>query len=229
MGIPTLYLNLIKFWYANQFANVRYNGKYSENWKICNGVRQGGILSGLFFCIYINSLIDKISNLDIGCRLGLYSSNIVVYADDIVLLAPSASSLQILMNIANAEALELDLLFNVNKCKVVIFSSGKEVFIEKQFFIGNQNVCKSQSIKYLGYHISYNLHNHEDINAKRNKFYSEFNQILRKFHSVEENIKIFLFKQFCLQIYGAELWFGDTKSKAPLKQFSLGYHKAIKN
>ena len=107
IGIPSLYINIIKFWYANQFARVRYNGKYSGSWKICNGVRQGGILSGLLFCLYINSLIDRISKLNIGSKLGLQSSNIIAYADDIVLLAPSASSLQCMMDIVNEEALKL--------------------------------------------------------------------------------------------------------------------------
>ena len=228
MGIPPLYLNLIKFWYSNQNAKVRYNGRYSENWKICNGVRQGGVLSGLFFCIYINALIDKISNLKIGCRLGLHSSNIVAYADDIVLLAPSASSLQDMMNIVNDEALKLDLQFNVDKCKTMIFNFGKRVSMKKRFFISNQPVCHIQSFKYLGFYITDNLRNEEDITMKRNKFYSEFNQILRKFNSVDESIKLFLFKQFCLQLYGAELWFGERKPKLALKQFAIGYHKAIK-
>ena len=89
-------------------------------------------------------------------------------------------------------------------------------------------MCHVQSIKYLGFYVNYNLCNEEDINVKINKFYSEFNQILRKFHSVDANIKLFLFKQYCLQIYGAELWFGDSKSKRALKQFAIGYHKAIK-
>ena len=45
---------------------------------------------------------------------------------------------------------------------------------------------------------------------------------------MDENIKIFLFKQYCLQLYGEELWFGGVKSKTALKQFAIGYHKAIK-
>ena len=31
-----------------------------------------------------------------------------------------------------------------------------------------------------------------------------------------------------MQFYGAELWFGDPRSKGALKQFAVGYHKAIK-
>ena len=105
---------------------------------------------------------------------------------------------------------------------------GKKLNVQKRFYIGSQPVSHTKSIKYLGFYLTYNLSNEEDINDKRSKFYSEFNQILRKFSSVNENIRLFLFKQYCLQMYGAELWFGDKKSKAALKQFAIGYHKAIK-
>ena len=41
-------------------------------------------------------------------------------------------------------------------------------------------------------------------------------------------MKLFLFKQYCLQFYGSELWFGSRASKQALKQFGIGYHKAVK-
>merc|ERR1712002_323303 len=67
-----------------------------------------------------------------------------------------------------------------------------------------------------------------DINSKMRKFYSEFNQILRKFNNLDVNTKLFLFKQYCLQIYGSELWFGPNYSSSSIKQFAIAYHKGIK-
>ena len=84
------------------------------------------------------------------------------------------------------------------------------------------------SIKYLGFNLTYNLNNTDDINRVKNKFYAEFNVILRKFGSAHKNVKLFLFKQYCLQFYGCELWFGGETPKYLIKQFSVGFHKAIK-
>lgn len=39
---------------------------------------------------------------------------------------------------------------------------------------------------------------------------------------------MFLFRQFCIQFYGSEMWFFNDKSVSALKQFAVGYHKAIK-
>ena len=116
----------------------------------------------------------------------------------------------------------------LTNAKYYFFTLGKKGTIQKRFFIGNQPVTYTESIKYLGFYLTPNLSNEEDISNKRNKFYSEFNQILRKFSSVNENIKLYLFKQYCLQMYGADLWFGDKRCKVALKQFAIGYHKAIK-
>ena len=41
------------------------------------------------FNFYIITIIDEISSLQVGCGLGLIRLNIVVYADDVVLLANS--------------------------------------------------------------------------------------------------------------------------------------------
>ena len=229
LGIPRMIVSLIKYWYSNQYVKVRYNCCYSREWKICNGVRQGGVLSGLFFNLYIDSLIRKVSNMGIGCHLGIYSSNVIAYADDIVLLAPTSTSLQDMIDVANTEASYLDLKFNPDKSKVMIFGlKNSENTIKRQFHICNQPISQVTNLKYLGYEISSDLCCSGDIITKLRKFYAEFNQILRKFYFADISIKLFLFKQYCLQIYGAELWFGCNKSKKNLKQFAIGYHKAIK-
>ena len=72
------------------------------------------------------------------------------------------------------------------------------------------------------------MSNDDDINNVRNKFYREFNSMIRKFHFTESQIKLYLFKHYCLQLYGAELWFGSKGSSGSIKQFAIGYHKAIK-
>ena len=228
-GLPDVYLHIIKFWYCNQFVNVRYGMAYSEDWRICNGVRQGGVLSGLFFSIYINALLEKIVDSRMGCKLGIQMSNVIAYADDIVLLAPSRTGLQALIDIAYAESRKLELNFNIDKSKCMIFPyQGSNVCKDICFSIGELALQIVDSFKYLGFIVNSKMHNTDDIDRARNKFYQEFNVILRKFSFADKRVKLFLFSQYCLQLYGAELWFYNKNAKSNLKQFSVGYHKAIK-
>ena len=230
-GIPLLYVNVISFMYSNQIVKVRFGSHVSNEWEVKNGVRQGGILSSLLFSIYIDMLLRKISELDIGCRMGILRSNIIAYADDLVLLSPSAKGLQKIIDIAYCEGLNIDLKFNYMKTKCMVFrSSVNKAGTEnmQHFRINDSNIEFVKSFRYLGYIVSNDFNCNDDINRARNKFYAQFNSLLRKFHFSNPEVKIFLFRQFCLQVYGCELWFNGSYSKTLLKGFDVGYHKAIK-
>ena len=210
---------------------MRYRSSLSQEWRIGNGVRQGGVLSGLFFCLYIDSLIEEVSRSEVGCSLGIVRSHIIAYADDIVLIAPSAESLQILIDVAYSEANKLNLNFNHSKTKVMVF--GKKGFKVDQpcnnsIVINNKAIEYVQTIKYLGYFLTYDLDESNDINKVKSKFYAEFNSILRKFSFTDRKIRLYLFKQYCTQFYGSELWLQKGTKVTVLKQLAVGFHNAVK-
>ena len=162
---------------------------------------------------------------------GIEKSNIIVYPDDIVLLAPSRKALQLLVNEALLEANKIDLKFNFLKSKSMIFYSHckKNTEIVKNLIQINDNFIENtKSFKYLGYIITSELDNTDDMIRVRNRFYVEFNTLLRNFSFTDKQIKLFLFRQYCLQFYGSELWFGGNVSQTVFKQFNIGFHKAIK-
>ena len=219
----------LKFWYCNQLVKVRYCNSFSSEWRVCNGVRQGGVLSGLLFNVYIDGLLSAISDLNIGCKLGHTMSNIIAYADDIVLMAPSAVALQLLIDKCFYEASALNLNFNVNKSKCMIFRFRSNVnFNFRSFLLNGFELETVTEYKYLGYFIQDNMTNSKHISESLSKFYREFNVILRKFHFTDTCVKLYLFKQCCLQFYGCEMLFANRRSLGSLRQFAIGYHKAIK-
>ena len=230
-GVPELIVQLVSQWYSNQKVSVRYMSYYSKMWAIGNGIRQGGILSSLFFNIYIDSLISSISKMNIGCKLGILNSSIIAYADDIALFSPSVKSLQHLIDDVARQGVLLDLTFNLKKTKCMIFRSGKRTTtnaVVSGFRINNGPIEFVNVFRYLGDLITPDLNDDSDICRVRSKFYSEFNSMLRNFNFTDSKVKIFLFKQYCLQLYGSELWCDSQHSALPFKQFEVGYHKAIK-
>ena len=54
-----------------------------------NSFKQGGQLSPLLFNIYIDSLSVQLHKQLIGCSLRTMAVNHLIYADDLLLLAPS--------------------------------------------------------------------------------------------------------------------------------------------
>ena len=63
----------------------------SQGFNLSNGVRQGGILSPFLFAVYLEGLIEELSNSGDGCYWGSLFAGAVVYADDVVLLAQVCS------------------------------------------------------------------------------------------------------------------------------------------
>lgn len=220
---------MIKNLYANQIINVKYGNAFSStSWQLKKGCRQGGIMSPLLFNVYIDSLIKEISECKMGCKLGTTASNIIAYADDIVLLTPSLSSMQYLIDKIAIGLKNIDLEININKTvwmKLSNKSTSKADLVVKIDGFDIKRVC---SFKYLGFIISDDLSNTLDITRARNKFFNEFNVILRKFNSSHPDVLFSLFRAYCLNFYGTALWLDLKNCSQVYSQFEIGYHKAVK-
>ena len=88
LGIPNYFINILFYFYRHQRVVVKFKNSFSKKWSIKNGVPQGGVLSPLLFSIYIDDMLNKISESKVGCRLGIQVSNVIAYADDLVIMAP---------------------------------------------------------------------------------------------------------------------------------------------
>ena len=124
-GIPLCFLNLLIYWYSNLSSLVKWNGVLSETFLVYSGVRQGGVLSPRLFVIYIDDLIQQLRRLNIGCHIIDLFLACIVYADDICLLAPCRSALQLFLNTCVAFDLSWCLSYNPSKSKKMYF--GKSI------------------------------------------------------------------------------------------------------
>ena len=94
---------------------VRWNSSVSDSFHVSNGVRQGGVLSPMLFAVYVDSLLEMLEASGVGCYSGSCFVGAVCYADDIVLLAPCASALTVLLDICDTFASSHGLAFNAAK------------------------------------------------------------------------------------------------------------------
>ena len=78
-------------------------------------MRQGGILSQLFFNVYMDKLSCTLNDAKAGCIMnGVYMSHLI-YADDLVLIAPSVRALQVLLGYCDSFAQDNDVMYNTKK------------------------------------------------------------------------------------------------------------------
>ena len=116
-NVPHIIVRLLLFWYTSQTFVIRWCNVFSESFTVSNGVRQGSILSPTLFNIYIDCLSRELLNVAFGCNFNGKCFNHLVYADDTVLLAPSPTALQKLIDICVRFANSHCLLYNKKKTK----------------------------------------------------------------------------------------------------------------
>ncbi len=96
-------------------------GSTSTTFNMSNGVKQGSVISPLFFTLYVDELIQTLEKSGYGCKLGDKYYSIFVYADNIFLLSPTFYRLQKMLNICNMFAEDKGLHFNAKKTKCKAF------------------------------------------------------------------------------------------------------------
>jgi len=94
---------------------LKWMGCVSHFFGLSAGVRRGGVLSPFLFAIYVDSLVDKVRATGVGCYFTSACVSVLLYADDILLISPSVTALQILLNACVEELSQLDMRVNVNK------------------------------------------------------------------------------------------------------------------
>ena len=78
-------------------------------------------MSPLLFRIYIDDLLLELKNSGIGCMVGNYYYGAFGYADDIILLCPSTTGIEDMIEICEWYADKHYIKFNGNKSKLLIF------------------------------------------------------------------------------------------------------------
>ena len=93
-GISKCIISLMLDWFKKSTAIVRWGNSVSK--KIClnANVCQGGLLSPVFFAIYVDTLIQKLKQTGVDYNINGQFFGCLFYGDDIILLADSLRGMQ---------------------------------------------------------------------------------------------------------------------------------------
>ena len=97
----------------------------------------------------MNAFNVNIKSAGIGCHIASMFFGCLLYADDIVLLSPSVSGLQSMLDNCDKTAHDLSLQFNIHKSHCMVI--GKTAILDiGQMKLGGQDIQWCQSVKCLG-------------------------------------------------------------------------------
>ncbi len=109
----------IKSIYKNPKSCVQLNGQLTGWFDISSGVRQGDSLSPTLFAIFINDMADEMRKAHAGVPMGGEYLDLLMYADDVVLISPSADKAQSQLDIMAKWCNKWGMSINQKKSQIV--------------------------------------------------------------------------------------------------------------
>ena len=217
-------LTILQNLYQNAKSCVRSGMKYSEFFMSNIGVRQGENLSPLLFSIFLNDLTDFMSKAYNGltdvCKIShlLFDNNdievffklyLLLYADDTVIFAESASELQAALNAMYLYCETWKLNVNVQKTNVVIFSKSRRIE-NTNFTYNNEKLTIVDEFQYLGILFSRKGNFHKNkaklVQQARKAMFSLLRKSRKLYLPVDILLQLFDATVVPILLYGSEVW-----------------------
>ena len=158
IGVDGRFYFAISSMYRNPKSRVILNDFETDYFDCPIGVKQGDCLSPTLFAIYINDLAEEIKASGIGLELDSDTFlNILLYADDIVLLAKNEEDLQFLLLIVENWCLKWRLEVNLTKTNILHVRAQRKSQSKFMFLFDRHPVPYCTFYKYLGCTINEHL------------------------------------------------------------------------
>ena len=208
-----------------------WNDFHSDSFSVSNGVKQGAIVSPILFCMYLDTLLMELRKAGVGCFIGDWFVAALAYADDVILLAPTARAMRTMLDICDSFAAEFNVKFNGNKSKCITFHTQKSRCARPfpqltfSFTIGGNPIENVSTWPHLGHIFSSNLSDDGDILFRRNSFIGQANNFICQFQNIDVLIKNDLFKTYCSSHYGSELW---DLTNCRTEDYCIAWRKALR-
>jgi hypothetical protein len=229
--IPSQIISVLLNIYTGQRVRVLWNGIYSECFAVSNDVKQGGIIISIVLSIYFDEVLCRLQSAGVGCYIGQFFVGPLAYADDLTLLAPTASAMRRMLAICERFADKFHVTFTVEKTKCV-----RSIFASRNFFcrsgapnpvfkIANKVIENIQQWPHLSHAFAYDLSTRSDVAKRRNGFVGQVNNLLCQFSALHSFTLNKPFNSFCCSFYGCELW--DLQASA-LNDFCVAWRIALR-
>jgi hypothetical protein len=207
--LPAVIIRMLLNMYLLHVTSADWNGSHSLSFRVWNGVRQGAIISPILFCVYFDVLLCQLCSQDIGCHIGSLFVGTLAYADDLVLIAPSAHAMRLMLKVCDDYATQYSVIFNASKSKCLHClppGTSERSPLPQPFYIESRAIEFVDKWPHLGHTLTNKNDDAEDILSRRLSFIEQVNKVIFNFRKVDCMTKTKLVNAYCTSFYGAEIW-----------------------
>ena len=199
----------VKSLYIECEARVKVGEKHSEWFKVDQGVRQGCTLSPWLFNVFLDNIVKEArKGFKEGMRLGNETVDVLLFADDMVLVADSEESLQVNLKKLDETLTKWEMKMNWEKTEVM--KVGRERG-HCCVAVGDRKLESVEVAKYLGIMISGDGRIEEEIRSrigKAAKVIGVLNEPVWKQKELSRKTKMKVYNAIVVPtlVYGSETW-----------------------
>ena len=215
--LPAVITRILMFVYTQQLAYARWGSAISALFTLSNSTRQGSVISPAIWCVYMEELIARLRRLGLGCTVHGVYMGVTVYADDVVLLAPTRNALNEMLKVTERFAQEFKIVFSTNedpsksksKC---IYMTGKEEMVRypAPLLLNGRALPWVKTAAHLGHELTQLCSPEHAAWVARAKFIDRATSLRDMFGFAEPAVQV-----NCSDFYGSNLWnlFGTRAGK----------------
>lgn len=208
LGVSTKMVNFLNSVYSTTYSTVWNGNELSEPFETFSGVKQGCLLSPLLFSLYVNDLHEYLGG---GIVIDELNIRLLLYADDIVILAEEIEVLQKMIKRLEEYCDFWNLEVNLTKSKIMVFRNGGRLSHREKWLFKGEVVEIVNEYNYLGVILTpkmiFTKHVQNRNSAAKNSINATWKSFLNK-NNISAKTKYQLFEAVsrAVQSYGAQIW-----------------------
>jgi len=213
IGLSSKFIKTIQNIYCHVKAKIRTQYGESEYFPLEKAVLQGETLSPKLFTFFMEDLVTTLHNSDIpSIKVHLADIHLLMYADDIVILASNPIDLQSKIELVENFFCRNDLTVNLDKTKMVIFrNNNRRKLNQPLVYCNDETIEVVDKYTYLGVtsygKIDYNEMCNNFVNkalvAEKNLFSLFYKS---KIKTLDSRIKLFDSMVKSVLMYCSNIW-----------------------
>ncbi|XP_053406291.1 uncharacterized protein LOC128559140 [Mercenaria mercenaria] len=235
MGVSDLHWNILESFHKDSVSSIKWRGRISSEFHVQQGVRQGGVLSTDLYKIYVNPLLNRLQDANIGSTIGGVRCSARACADDICLCAEAASDSQELLNIAVEFANMERYLLQPAKSVHIRIHHQRRTKHQQSLFMNDSKLSSVKKSLHLGIIRTDSVLNNqrenveENVKKARRKAYSLFGSGYKGQTGLDVSTVVYLYKTYIVPVllYGMEILLPPVNLVHKLETFQRKLVKEI--
>jgi len=208
VGIGGKFLNIIKDMYNSVSFAIKCDDKITDSFQTSVGVKQGCVLSPVFFNIFLHDLPHIFDTSCDPVTLNNSLLSCLMYADDLILISESAKGLQCAIDKLYDYCNKWKLIVNIRKSNVMIFNKSGRMLKNYTFKYGDVTLDLTNEYCYLGIIFVPSGSFTKAMNQLKDKANKAYFKIRDNLYSSSVACSLKLFTTLIQPIlnYGSEVW-----------------------